>query len=471
VITETGKVFVGIDPACEADMRLPPDQEMAKSKADHLLAISFDLLVRQLRNAIYNFPDKRTGDNASYSLEDIALSAFSIFFTQSPSFLSFQRSMQISKGVNNAQSLFGVKKIPSDNHIRNILDAVAPELVFPVFHFIAEKANAVGHLDALRSYRNNLLCALDATQYFSSKNIHCDNCCTKEHKGSITYSHTAITPVFVKPGCNKVFTLPPEFITPQDGHKKQDCENAAAKRWLNQFAPLYKTLGITIIGDDLYCKQPLCELILLHELDFILNCKPNSHKTLYQWVEELDGLQAVEAVVEKRWTGKNDQIDTYRFVNQVPLRDGDDALKVNWCELTTTLSDGTVKYKNAFATNFKITSKNVKKIVADGRARWKIENENNNILKNNGYHLTHNFGHGHKYLAQLFLTFNLLAFLFHTVLEIGDEKYRLLRSELPTRKIFFDDIRALTRYLYFPSWQALLSFMLRGLKIEAPDTS
>ena len=328
-------------------MRLPPDQEMAKSKADHLLAISFDLLVRQLRNAIYNFPDKRTGDNASYSLEDIALSAFSIFFTQSPSFLSFQRSMQISKGVNNAQSLFGVKKIPSDNHIRNILDAVAPELVFPVFHFIAEKANAVGYLDALRS----------------------------------------------------------------------------------------------------------------------------SHKTLYQWVEELDGLQAVEAAVEKRWTGKNDQIDTYRFVNQVPLRDGDDALKVNWCELTTTLSDGTVKYKNAFATNFKITSKNVKKIVADGRARWKIENENNNILKNNGYHLTHNFGHGHKYLAQLFLTFNLLAFLFHTVLEIGDEKYRLLRSELPTRKIFFDDIRALTRYLYFPSWQALLSFMLRGLKIEAPDTS
>ena len=280
-------------------MRLSPDQETAKSKADRLLAISFDLMVRQLRNAICNFPDKRTGDNTQYRLEDIALSAFSIFFTQSPSFLSFQRSMQISKGVNNAQSLFGVKKIPSDNHIRDILDAVAPELVFPVFHFIAEKENAAGHLDALRSYRNNLLCALDATQYFSSNSIHCDNCSTKEHKnGSITYSHTAITPVFVKPGYNKVFTLPPEFITPQDGHEKQDCENAAAKRWFKQFAPLYKTLGITVLGDDLYCKQPLCELILLHELDFILNCKPTSHKTLSQWVEELDGMQAVESVVE-----------------------------------------------------------------------------------------------------------------------------------------------------------------------------
>ncbi|WP_157487279.1 hypothetical protein [Desulfosarcina sp. BuS5] len=109
--------------------------------------------------------------------------------------------------------------------------------------------------------------------------------------------------MLLKPGCNKVISLPPEFITPQDGHKKQDCENAAAKRWLNQFVPLYKAFGITILGDDLYCKQSLCKLILQNGLDFILVCKPDSHKTLYQWVEELDGLQAVETVVKKRWTG------------------------------------------------------------------------------------------------------------------------------------------------------------------------
>ena len=363
-------------------MRLPKDQEMAKVAPDRMPHISFDMMVEQLRKAIHDFPDKRHGDNTQYSLEDIALSGFSVFFTQSPSFLSFQKSMQISKGVNNAQSLFGIQKIASDNHIRDMLDVVPPQTVFPVFHFIAEKANALGYLDSFRSYHNNLLCALDGTQYFSSETIHCENCSTKEHKdGSITYSHTAITPVFIKPGCNKVITLPPEFITPQDGHEKQDCENTAAKRWLNEFGPLYKTLGITIVGDDLYCKQPLCELILLHELDFILNCKPTSHKTLYQWIEELNGLQAVESLVEKRWTGKKHEIDTYRFVNQVPLRDGDNALLVNWCELTTTRPDGTIIYKNAFATNFEISKDNVKQIVADGRARWKIENENNNILK------------------------------------------------------------------------------------------
>ncbi len=445
-------------------MRLPEDQEKETITTKLLQDISFDMMVRQLRNAICNFPDKRKGQNTRYSLEDIALSGFSVFFTQCPSFLAFQKSMQNNKGVNNAQSLFGIQKIPSDNHIRDMLDVVAPQTVFPVFTFITETLATAGRLDGFRSYNNNLLCALDGTQYFSSKTIHCVNCSTTEHKnGSITYSHSAITPVFVKPGCNKVLSLPPEFITPQDGHQKQDCENAAAKRWLNQFAPLYKKLGITILGDDLYCKQSLCELILNYELYFILVCKPDSHKTLYQWVEELDGLQAVQMVVEKRWTGKTHHIDTYRFINQVPLRDGEDAQMVNWCELTTTLADGTTMYKNAFATNFEISKNNVKQIVADGRARWKIENENNNILKNRGYHLEHNFGHGKKYLSQLMLTLNLLAFLFHTVLEMIDEKYEQIRSDLPTRQTFFDDIRALTRYLYFENWDAMLIFMLQGL--------
>ena len=152
---------------------------------------------------------------------------------------------------------------------------------------------------------------------------------------STIYSHTAITPVFAVPGQNRVISLPPEFITPQDGHNKQDCENAAAKRWISQYGQVYKELGITILGDDLYCRQPICTLILANDLHFILVCKPDSHKTLYQWAE-LQAMDAVETLVEKRWTGKTHHIYTYRFVNQVPMRDGENALEVNWCELTIT---------------------------------------------------------------------------------------------------------------------------------------
>ena len=89
-----------------------------------------------------------------------------------------------------------------------------------------------------------------------------------------------------------------------------------------------------------------------------------------------------------------------------------------------------------------------------GRARWKIEYENNNILKTKEYHLEHNFGHGKKHLSSLLLTSNLLAYLFHTVLEIMDVKYKLIRDDLPTRKTFFDDVRALTRYICFRSWNS-----------------
>ncbi|MBU1019729.1 MAG: ISNCY family transposase, partial [Firmicutes bacterium] len=110
-------------------------------EAERLRDISFDMMVRQLRNEIYTFPDKRRGQNTQYSIEDIALSGFSVFFTQSPSFLAFQKSMQKNKGVNNAQSLFGIKKIPSDNHIRDMLDVVPPATVFPVFTFIVETLN------------------------------------------------------------------------------------------------------------------------------------------------------------------------------------------------------------------------------------------------------------------------------------------------------------------------------------------
>ena len=106
-----------------------------------------------------------------------------------------------------------------------------------------------------------------------------------------------------------------------------------------------------------------------------------------------------------------------------------------------------------------------------GRARWKIENENNNTLKTKGYNLTHNFGHGKEHLSSVLATLNLLAFLIHTVLDLTDSNYRLVRKKLATRINFFNDLRALTRYLRFDSWKSLLLFMMQGLEIVPPDTS
>lgn len=434
--------------------------------------MAFDELVKKLQSAIETFLDKRTGKNTLFSLTDAALAAFSVFFTQSPSFLAYQKTMQETKGKNNAQTLFGITVIPSDVHIRNLLDETQPSYVSPVFMYAFNKLKDSGQLNEFRSLNDNLLIALDGVQYFSSQKIHCENCSTKNHaNGTVTYSHTAITPAIVTPRRNTAIPLIPEFITPQDGHDKQDCETAAAKRWLTQHASTFKNYAITILGDDLYCHQPICDLILKEMLNFIFTCKPDSHKTLYQWVDDLASMGTVTTITKKTRHKNTFITETYRFVNHVPLRDGDAALMVNWCELVTTKKDGTVIYKNAFATNHEITQNNVDQIVAAGRARWKIENENNNTLKTKGYNLEHNFGHGKKNLSSLLATLNILAFLFHTVLDMTDEKYWLIRKKLPTRKTFFEDIRALTRYMCFDCWNDLLIFMMKGLEMDVPNSS
>lgn len=428
----------------------------------------FDGIVGSFRQVLSSLPDKRTGKNTRYGMEDAALSAFSVFFTQTPSFLAYQRMMEGSKGKSNAQSLFGVHQIPSDNHIRDLLDSVKPEQVFPVFEEILQVLEQQGQLADFRSFANTLLIALDGTEYFGSSQVHCRQCSTRSLKsGETHYFHSVITPVIVCPGQAQVIPLVPEFIVPQDGHDKQDCENAAAKRWLSQHGERYSAFNVTVLGDDLYCHQPLCQQLLAQQFNFILVCRPESHPTLYEHLQGID----LPTVTTKRWTGKVEETYTYRYLNAVPLKDGNNALLVNWCELTVSRPDGKVVYKNSFATNHLITHDKVAEIVLAGRTRWKVENENNNTLKTKGYNLEHNFGHGKQHLASFLATLNILSLLFHTLLDLLDEKYKLLRSYLPTRKTFFDDLRALTRYLYFDSWDHLLTFMLNGLDLYIPPNT
>lgn len=219
------------------------------------------------------------------------------------------------------------------------------------------------------------------------------------------------------------------------------------------------------MGDDIYAHQPFCRRTLLYGFDFIFVCKPDSHKTLYDWVQLLQPHQDLHILKTRVRKGAKWEQHTYRYANQVPLAEGQDALKVNWCELMVTDEKGEILYRNGFITDFKITEHNVEMIVATARARWKIENENNNTLKTKGYHLEHNFGHGKNHLASFLAALNILAFLYHAFLSFTDENYRLIRAKLPTRQTFFDDLRALTRYILFANWDALLDFMMAGLEI------
>jgi hypothetical protein len=178
-----------------------------------------------------------------------------------------------------------------------------------------------------------------------------------------------------------------------------------------------------------------------------------------------DGIATGES---RHWNGRFTEVSMYRFVNDVLFRDGQETLAVNGCEITVVnAKTGEQRYHNSFMTNHRVTADNVAEVAQAGRGRWKIANENNNVLKTKGYHIAHNFGHGQQSLAAIMLSLNLLALLFHTVLEWSDAQYTLLRQVLARRQTFFEDIRALMRYMIFDSWQELMAFMLRGLTLES----
>ena len=423
-------------------------------------------LIERIRTTFRAFPDGRRGGNHQrYTMEDAALSAFAVFFTQSPSFLDYQCRMQRRLGRNNAQSLFGVHQIPSDNQIRNLLDSVPPETRFPVFTAISEGGYHSGYLPPFQSLFNTLLVAFEGPEYCSSHKLGCDPCSHRTlSKGATLHYHVALTPVIVAPGQETVVPLAPEFVCPQDGHDKQDGELAAAHRWLENGGRDYAPWSITLLGDDLYSHQPFCPEARQRGFHFLFVCRPDSHPTLYEWVADFDRLGHVRTVVKTRWTGKERLIDTYRYVHQVPLHDSDDALLVNWCELTTPTMTGKVVYTNAWVTSHPITDETVVALVAAGRSRWKIENENNNILKTKGYHFEHNYGHGRHHLSAVLATMILLAYLYHTVLDWMDERYRAVRAILPSRRTFFEHLRALLQYLPFDGWNQLMAFMLKALE-------
>jgi hypothetical protein len=432
--------------------------------AQKAATIEISELMQCLRSSLHNLPDERKpGNNTKYEVEDAVMAAFSVFFTQSPSFLDHQRLMRSNKGKDNAESLFSIPKIPSDNQIRNLLDPVPATTIFMAFQKVYQWLNEKGVLKKFLYLDKEILIALDGTEYFSSKKINCPQCNYRNHRnGTTTYFHGCVTPVIVSPNQKQVINFEPEFIKKQDGHEKQDCENAAVKRWLNKNHKNKYGYPVTLLGDDLYSHQPICELALKQGYNFIFVCLETSHKTLYEWLEFLERSGEVTTIEKKQWDGRKNLIYRYRYADKLPLRDGDSSLEVNWCEVTV-INEKTQKiiYQNNWITNHKINENNVEKIVKAGRSRWKIENEGNNVLKNHGYNLEHNFGHGQNHLCEFLLSLNLLAFLFHTVLDLVNYTYQKIRDLLVTRTSFFNDIRTLLKFLWFKDWSDFFSFILR----------
>lgn len=425
-----------------------------------------DNIISKFREMSKELTDYRTGSNKQYEIADVAMSGFSVFFMQSASFLDWQRRMEEESEVSNVKGLFGIEKIPGDTQIRNILDHVKSEEIFPLMEYLHKELEKREITKKFTGYNGNLLIAIDATQFFISENINCEKCSVKVINGVKKYYHSALVPVLVQSGPkkNNVIVLEPEFITPQDGKEKQDCENAAAKRWFVKHGSKYSGRG-TVLGDALYACVPLCKCIQTEGLNFILRCKPGSTPNLFRYELPIaDKHGDMEKIQERVWNPSKNRGENYeyKYTNGVRLTASSDieAYCVNYCSLSIT-DEKTGKEISHFdfITDFEITNSNVKEIIKDGRSRWSVENGGYNILKNHGYHGEHNFGHGDQYLSSTLFMLNLLAFLLHMTLEYIDPAYKVVLNKFKTRYHLFTHIQEMSFAFIISNWQEFFSFI------------
>jgi hypothetical protein len=344
-----------------------------------------------------------------------------------------------------------------DNQLRNVLDGLPIELLSPIFADFLGDLQRGKHLTQYQLLGGKYLIPIDGSEYFSSEKIHCPHCLHKKpKKGNTRYYHQILQATIVHPDQRQVLPLAPEPIQNTDGTNKQDCEINAAKRLIAKIRTTHPKLPIIIGGDGLYSKQPFIDELKTANMSYILVAKPSDHKILFEWVQDMFGLKAGHQMVFIDKKGRKHQ---YRWVNDIPLNGSKDADQVNFFDYRIITNEKTT-YRNSWVTDITIDENNIVDLVKAGRARWKIENETFNTLKNQGYHLEHNFGHGRQNLSMIFFMINLLAFYIHQILDLTDLLYQKVRyTKFTSRKEFWNQLRCTIRILIFPHWQSLMQFI------------
>jgi hypothetical protein len=428
--------------------------------------LSFAALLATMAECFRQIQDPRQQGKVGHCLHDVLMSGFAMMFFQDPSLLAFQKRLQESAQQNNLSKLFGVATIPKDTQMRDVIDMLPTVALCDIFPNFLNRLQRGRQLDQYRFLNDKYLIPLDGTEYFSSEKISCPFCLkTEPSKGSLRYHHQILQAVIVHPDMRQVLPLFPEPIQNSDGYTKQDCEMNAGKRIVEKIRKAHPKLPIIITGDDLYSKQPFIDALKANGMSYILVAKPTDHKILFEWVGEITAMGEAEhfELIDKK--GK---CHKYQWINDLPLNGSPNADHVNFFQYWIIDKKGKTTYRNSWVTDLLVSRENVQHLVKGGRARWKIENETFNTLKNQGYHIEHNYGHGKQYLSMNFFVLNLLAFLVHQILELCDLSYQQCRAKFSSRKEYWNQLRCTFRIILFRDFYHLLGYLSNPPMVRAP---
>jgi len=435
---------------------------MCQAKIEVRTHLNADALFTKLRTEFEKIPDWRTSD-VTISLTDALMSGFAMFSLKDPSLLAFDQRRHDAAKLKNLTTISHIDRVPCDTHMRVILDGVAPEALSPVYSAIFHEAQRGKLLEPFVFLDGYYLLSLDGTQYFSSTTIHCPSCLEKTNAktGETTYSHQMFGAAIVHPDRRDVIPVFPEPIVKQDGETKNDCERNAAKRFLAQFRAAHPHLKVIVIEDGLSSNAPHIRELIRQKMHFILGVKPGDHAFLFRQVD----LAAIRGKTIDEEVTHDGVTHVFRGVNGVPLNDSNQDVVVNVLLYWEIHPDGTVQHF-AWVTDITITRENAFHLMRGGRARWKIENETFNTLKNQGYHWEHNYGHGKQNLSVIFALLMMLAFLVDQILQLGCRLFQAVWHKEGSKARMWEHLRALFYSLEFPSMVDVFKALLYGYRVE-----
>jgi hypothetical protein len=420
--------------------------------------LSADGLLRQVRRGFGKIKEHRPM-NVNIPLADALMSAFALFSLKDPSLLAFD---QRRAKPENLHKVFGIGQIPSDTQMRTIVDEVDPESVRPLFKGIVQQLQRGKVLEEMVFMGQYYLASLDGTGYFKSHQVHCAACQQRQNQktGEITYTHQMLGGAIVHPGQKTVIPLAPEPIIRQDGESKNDCERNAAKRFLAKLRQDYPRLPFIIIEDALSANAPHLAELKRHNLRFILGVKPGDHKYLFDYVAQAQASgQTTEFELQKEGVSHR-----FRFLNDVPLNESNTDVRVNFLAYWEIKAGKTRHF--TWITDFTISQNNAYDLMRGGRARWKIENETFNTLKNQGYHFEHNFGHGHNHLSVVLAQLMMLAFAVDQAQQLACQLFQAAWAKAGSKRMLWQRLRSLFYELPFDSMTAIWRAIAYGFHIQ-----
>jgi hypothetical protein len=422
--------------------------------------LSADALLSKLRSGFGDITDHRSGD-VDISLSDALMSAFALFSLKAPSLLAFDKE----RTEDNLQRVYGLERVPCDTSMREILDPVEPESLRPLFKGVFGALQRGKALEEMVFVEGHYLLALDGTGYFSSQQIHCASCLATHHRnGTVTYRHQMLGAALIHPDRREVIPLMLEPIIKQDGTEKNDCERNAAKRFMVKLRQDHPHLKVIVTEDSLSSNAPHIEMLHEHHLHYILGVKEGDHAYLFEQVAAAE--QAGRVTYYDRDDPKTDLHHRFRFASDLPLNESKADLRVNFLECWEWNQD-TVQHFS-WVTDLRVNKGTVYQLMRGGRARWRIENETFNTLKNQGYHFEHNFGHGYQHLSVVFAVLMMLAFLVDQVQQLCCPLFQAAWAKWGSKRLLWEKMRALFYDYALDSMQHLFEALVYGFKKSVP---